>query len=111
MTEAEHESFFVSDSLRDNLDEDALLEASVELQAKENNETTLLGKFVKLSLSSDTLTASVSSAMAKVLLQNPMAEFHFSFMDEEWLLSSSNLEISSQQNGELHVTLAIRGRG
>lgn len=110
MTEAEHESFFVSESLRDILDKDDLVESSIELQAKEESKTSLLGKFVKLSLAAGTMTVSVSSGMAKILLQNPMTEFHFSFMDEVWQLSSAGLEISSRQNGELHVTLAVTGR-
>jgi len=103
------EGFFVSDSLKDILDRDDLLQISVETQAKSGEETSVPGKFLKLSLTEGTFTIITDRKMVKVLLQNPLTSFTHQFMDETWILSSANMQVK-QNVDDFEVTLSITGR-
>lgn len=109
MAENDQESFFMSESLKDILDKDDLLQAAIEEKAKSGNETVLLGKFSKLSLLDETLTVVTDQKTAKLLLQSPLTDFTYQFMDETWVLSASKLSVKQLSN-DFEITLAITGR-
>lgn len=109
MAENDQESFFMSESLKDILDKDDLLQAAIEEKAKSGDETVLLGKFSKLSLLDETLTVVTDQKTVKLLLQSPLTDFTYQFMDETWVLSASKLSVKQLSN-DFEITLAITGR-
>ena len=100
----EHDSFFVSESLKDILDEQAILESNFEINASEHQEVELLGTFVYMSLEKSQMKIEVTSKVAKVLLDNPDTTFLFDFMERKWRLFSDQLELSMEE-GKMYATL------
>jgi hypothetical protein len=107
--QSDEEGFFVSDSLKDILDKEDLLQISIEEKAKVGDEVEVVGKFLKLSMSENTFAIVTDRKMVKVLLQNPLTEFTHQFMDETWLLSAASMGVKQLAN-DFEVTLAITGR-
>lgn len=110
MIENDQENFFVSESLKDVLDRDDLIQEYIDRQAETGEETILLGKIVQISLGESSFTVLIENEMVKTLLKNPETTFSFRFMDETWLLSASSLKIDFKPNGSIHATLTITGR-
>lgn len=102
------DSFFVSDILKDVIDESMLMNEEVQIQ--QSGETEISGNFVSFSLAENEMTLDVSSKFAKFLLSNPDSLFTFSFMDETWCLSSKELKLRQEKEGKYFATLYIISR-
>lgn len=104
------DSFFVSDSLKDVIDEQMLIDVSVDMQVQEFGETDISGNFVALSLAEKLMTLEVNQKIVKSLLANPHASFTISFMNEIWILSSEDMKLKHEKEGKYHATLRIIDR-
>lgn len=107
MSSNSHESFFFSDSLIGVLDEDTLTHTSHSEDETEKNVSHIDGKFVSLSIKDSFIVLEVSRKVAKYLLLNSDRKHVFSFMDEDWHISSSDMMIKQIENERFEVTLTI----
>lgn len=104
------DNFFVSDSLKDIIDEQLLLDEFFKQQLDSSSSANLTGKFESVDLRLELMTLEISSKVAKVLLGNPDKVFTISFMDEKWVLSSEGMKLQQCKDGKFHATLKITDR-
>ena len=105
-----NDSFFMSDSLKDVIDEQMLSDESFGTQVTNFDSAMLPADFVSFSLVENTMTVEVTQKIAKVLLSNPRNQFSFSFMEEMWFLSSERMKLRQEKEGKYHATLQIIDR-
>lgn len=110
MNDSPQDSFFVSESLKDILDQEALIESSMELLAKNQNEIELLGSFMSIDMKHSSMSLEVSSKVAKVLLFNTENTYTFPFMEHVWLLNSEGMRLEQRESGKFKATLNIEGK-
>jgi hypothetical protein len=111
MNEASSENFFFSDSLKDLIDQQSILNESIIETMKDEGAVKVVGKFLSRSMKDDTMSLEVSSKIAKFLLMNPKEVYAFAFMDDVWLLNSKGIFLEQCSDGEkFKATLSIEGR-
>ena len=105
-----NESFFVSDSLKDLIDEQLLMDEEFKKQLDTASNIDIAGKFVSVELDKNLMTLEVNQKIAKALLANSQASFVFSFMEENWFLSPHDMKLHQDKDGKYYATLQITDR-
>jgi len=104
------DNFFVSDSLKDIIDEQLLLDEVFKQQLNSSLPADLAGNFESIDLKLELMTLEISSSVAKALLSNADKVFTFSFMDEKWVLCASGMKLQQCKDGKFHATFKITDR-
>ena len=105
-----NDNFFVSDSLKDVIDEQLLMDEEFKKQLSDSSTVGISGKFVSVELSKNLMTLEVTQKIAKAMLGNFHTSFVFSFMEEEWTLSSEGMKLHQDKDGKYYATLQVIDR-
>lgn len=110
MDEVSSDNFFFSESLKDILDQQVLLENAINEMIKQEGAVEIVGNFISMSMKDNTMILEISPKVAKFLLTNNNETYAFSFMDEMWILKASNLSLEKFDGEKFKATLDIEAR-